>query len=88
MLDGEGLWLGCCSARQYEETEIDDPSAPQKNVDTFNEVLRGVVDWLISQVELSLSMLMKPKCTTMTQWMTSVCTSSLHPMVSIYEAVM
>jgi len=51
VLDGEGLWLGCCSARQYEETEIDDPSAPQKKVDQFDEALRSVVDWLISQVE-------------------------------------
>jgi hypothetical protein len=50
VLDGEGLWLGYCSARQYEETDIDDPSAPQKKVDSFNEVLRSVVDWLISQV--------------------------------------
>jgi hypothetical protein len=47
VLDGEGLWLGYCSARQYEETDIDDPSAPQMKVDSFNEVLRGVVDWLI-----------------------------------------
>jgi V-type H+-transporting ATPase subunit H len=38
------------SARQYEETDIDDPSAPQKKVDSFNEVLRSVVDWLISQL--------------------------------------
>jgi len=38
------------SARQYEETEIDDPSAPQKKVDQFDEALRSVVDWLISQL--------------------------------------
>ena len=49
--DRVGLWLGCCSARQYEEVEFEDPSAPQKKVDTFNEVLRSFVDWLISQVE-------------------------------------
>jgi hypothetical protein len=47
VLDGEGLWLGYCSAWQYEETDVDDPSAPQKKVDSFNEVRRGVVDWLI-----------------------------------------
>ena len=33
VLDGEGLWLGFCSARQYEEIDIDDPSTPQKKVD-------------------------------------------------------
>ncbi|KAG0626251.1 hypothetical protein M758_2G114600 [Ceratodon purpureus] len=38
------------SARQYEEIESEDPSAPQKKVDSFNEVLRAVVDWLISQM--------------------------------------
>jgi V-type H+-transporting ATPase subunit H len=38
------------SARQYEETEIDNPSAPQKKVDKFDEALRSVVDWLISQL--------------------------------------
>ncbi|KAG0587002.1 hypothetical protein KC19_2G134000 [Ceratodon purpureus] len=38
------------SARQYEEIDSEDPSAPQKKVDSFNEVLRAVVDWLISQM--------------------------------------
>ncbi|KAG0569971.1 hypothetical protein M758_6G124100 [Ceratodon purpureus] len=38
------------SARQYEDIEIEDPSAPQKKVDTFTEVLRGLLDWLISQL--------------------------------------
>ncbi|XP_024386127.1 probable V-type proton ATPase subunit H [Physcomitrium patens] len=37
------------SARQYE-AEIEDSLASQKKPDTFNEVLRSLVDWLISQL--------------------------------------
>nr|XP_024394630.1 probable V-type proton ATPase subunit H isoform X2 [Physcomitrium patens] len=38
------------SARQYEETDLEDITASQKKADTFNEVLRSVLDWLITQL--------------------------------------
>ena len=46
------LRLGCHSGRPYEEGDGEEngSASAQKKVDTFSEVLRGLVDWLIMQV--------------------------------------
>lgn len=35
----KGLWLWNCSSREYEETNMDDPSPPQKRIHSFKAVL-------------------------------------------------
>lgn len=49
--------LGCRSSRPYEEGDGEEngSASAQKKVDTFSEVLRGLVDWLIMQVLSTMS---------------------------------